>query len=175
MVNGSRVLVTHVTHPDLLTHLTHDPLTHCQLCLRASFNTTTLSPSDENLSPSDWVLGNWMDKFSSHQLIFFSLNFQQNLGLSQGNLCVSEVVCSSYGCYSWNLVNLIVGQPVLIRDPRDPPRFVDPFDPLTHCQLCCRFGGWGLDPLNICMRYVLTQSMFWPPIMSILLFNTVVG
>ena len=24
-VNGSRVLVTHVTHQDLLTHLTHDP------------------------------------------------------------------------------------------------------------------------------------------------------
>jgi len=25
--------MTHVTHPDLLTHLTNDPLTHCQLWL----------------------------------------------------------------------------------------------------------------------------------------------
>jgi len=24
--------MTYVTHPRLLTHLTHDPLTHCQLC-----------------------------------------------------------------------------------------------------------------------------------------------
>ena len=24
--------VTHVTHPTLLTNLTHDPLTHCHLC-----------------------------------------------------------------------------------------------------------------------------------------------
>ena len=24
--------VTHVTHPNLLTHLTYDPLIHCQLC-----------------------------------------------------------------------------------------------------------------------------------------------
>jgi len=26
--------VTHVTHSDLLTHLTRDPLTHCHLCYR---------------------------------------------------------------------------------------------------------------------------------------------
>ena len=31
-VTGIYWRVTPVTHPNLLTHLTHDPLTHCQLC-----------------------------------------------------------------------------------------------------------------------------------------------
>jgi len=42
---------------------------------------------------------------------------------------------------SQNLVNLIMGQLVTGTDPRDPPRFVDPFDP------------WRTDPLSaLCER-----------------------
>jgi len=32
--------MTHVTHPQLLIHLTNDLLTHCQLCYYSSVDTT---------------------------------------------------------------------------------------------------------------------------------------
>jgi len=32
-VTGSDPCMTHVTHPKMVTHLTHDPLTHFRLCV----------------------------------------------------------------------------------------------------------------------------------------------
>jgi len=43
---GHSLYMTHVTYPDLVTHMTmthdHDPLTHCQLGRSTSMNVTKL-------------------------------------------------------------------------------------------------------------------------------------
>ena len=64
-----------------------------------------------------------------------TVEWVQVKGKERSALKIKHHHCHEIAC-SWNLVNLITGQRVLTRDPRDPLRFVDPLDP------------WPADPLS---------------------------
>ena len=108
--------VTHVTHPDLLTHLTHDPLTHCHFCCIPSRCTKVwscwsaccwLDSMDISLSTSFCSLLICLRSYASSHWLSSVVDWLSTLWedrtsrISSSNQPVVMVICKLSNNYYW--------------------------------------------------------------------------
>lgn len=83
--------VTHVTHPISLTHLTHDPLTHCHLWIQLSCSLQLLQFPNDTARRADSLYDSFGCTFTCCQWLTRVL-LTGAVGVSYCNLCFTQTV-----------------------------------------------------------------------------------